>query len=695
MRRGQKKLSEEQIREKASEVEHLFKDAVHHYEYRRRLVELENANAYRGYQIGLDNVDVVPEDEYADPHNIIGPIVSASVSATLDRIPNITVPSAKDDEKSRRRAHATELLARSFWHSGIIDYDEFHRCISWAKQGGLGWMRHMWNADLGRELPEQHMLEAQPDADGQWHEAEEQQFDIDYDDLGERILPVRTEGEIENTFVSSTDLFVDPAARTEREIRYVCHSILRPIDELQDLWPKDFFGKPASFDQGAEFSQEQYRRSQQDDPWLSGPGMHKKNALAQIVFHWENRCRRYPNGRLVIFSGPTLFYYGPNPLEPCRIPFTPFYGDIMVPGSLYADSIIRRLIGLQSSVNHAANKQREMLDRNVNGHWLIPKGSARKEDFTNKTARTIEYNRGLGKPEQSPIPDLPQSVSIFIDQVIDRANKISGYNDVSRGDQAIQGDLSGRAIRMLKNNEQALRRPSMISFQIQFAKMVQQNIHLARQFYDEGRILRRIGENNEWLTAQFRADDYEFDTDVIPEVFSGAPQTSDELLSETIELAEAQLLSDTPEAERARVMIQDRYVGRTTFDKSAADRSKARRHIAAIQDNPFVVVQAAEFDDHRVAIDTINEFRKTLEYENLSQLQRAKIDQLAEEHEAYDEMQQMAFAQQQALLGQGGAGPTPPGGPPPPGASQPVNPGVESPQDGGHSPEGSLDDEAA
>src|SRR5690606_9290108 len=136
-------------------------------------------------------------------------------------------------------------------------------------------------------------------------------------------------------------------------------------------------------------------------------------------------------------------------------------------------------------------------------------------------------------------------------------------------------------------------------------------------------------------------------------------------------------------------------IGRSTFDKDAADRSKARRHIAAVQDNPFAVVTADVFDDHRVAIDTINEFRKTIEYENLAPLQKAKLDQLVEEHEAYDEAQQMAFAQQQAMLGQGGQGATPPGGPPPPGASQPVDPEAESPQDGGHALDPALDDDAA
>lgn len=149
----------------------------------------------------------------------------------------------------------------------------------------------------------------------------------------------------------------------------------------------------------------------------------------------------------------------PEPLLPSRIPFVPFFGDNLVPGSLYPDGLIEDLRDPQRSVNFGVSKTEAILDLMVNPKWLVPIGSMVDMDaFDNKVGGIIEYQMGK-RPEPANFNDVPPSLANFVQENIERHNKISGYSDVARGDNSTSKAESGRMVALLSQGERTTREP--------------------------------------------------------------------------------------------------------------------------------------------------------------------------------------------------------------------------------------------
>lgn len=666
-----------------------FKDATDSYKTRREEREFVNAMFYRGYQVPGAFSDYDPaEDEIVRTHNIIRPIVRAATAATLRQMPNVAVPAARDDMTAMKRARNTELLCKSWTRSGVIDWMELHRAVSWSKQCGLGFLKVFWNPDGGRMVKIEESIDPGMGKDpDQWWEAEEASENYERDIMGERIMPYEPEGEIETCFVSSADAVVMPSARTWKEVKHLFHIKMRTVEELRDEFPTDFFGRDIEgFDTGTIAGAPSRMRTMQTGSGgavLDG-NTSDGNLLAAVTEFWELPCKRYPNGRFCVFSGGTMLYYGPNPYFPTRIPFVPFYGDNIVPGSLYPDGLVEDLRDPQRSVNFGVSKTEAILDLMVNPKWLVPIGSMVDQDaFDNKVGGIIEYQMGK-RPEPANFNDVPVSLFDFVNENIERHNKISGYSDVARGDNSTSKAESGRMVALLSQGERTTREPELIQHQISIRDMFQQGIHLARQFYDDGRIIRMVGENNSWTVREFLSADFDLDNDVVIEVDSGAPQGSAERFSEVLELAAAGVLDDGPVAERARRMLGDRYVGASTSDPFEPLRQFVHRQMEEIIADPGAQPMAPSFVAKAdVCLEEIDKFRISVDYARLPDYTRARIDMLAESYGNLDEAQEINLAQREALMAGGGA--SQPGDLPPQGASAPSMAGAESPMDGGSS----------
>lgn len=154
-----KKLKEDEVMAQMAMIDSKFQDAASAYRLRREEREFVNAMFYRGLQVPGPLSDYDPaEDEVVRIHNIIRPIIRAATAATLRQMPNISCPAAKDDARSLKRAKNTELLCRSWTRSGVIDWMELHRTVSWSKQCGLRFLKVFWNPDGGRMVQVEEAL---------------------------------------------------------------------------------------------------------------------------------------------------------------------------------------------------------------------------------------------------------------------------------------------------------------------------------------------------------------------------------------------------------------------------------------------------------------------------------------------------------------------------------------------------------
>lgn len=218
-----------------------------------------------------------------------------------------------------------------------------------------------------------------------------------------------------------------------------------------------------------------------------------------------------------------------------------------------------------------------------------------------------------------------------------------------------------------------MREPDMASHRRALLELVQHGIYLYRQFADDGRLLHMIGENGKTDLVTFREDDYDWDNDFVPEVYSGRPMSRSARISEVIEFMGAQMFTDDIAAERARKLLGEEYAYATTSDPFPEDRARAKRENLEHLRDPSAVLQAQTYDTHRIHIEEHRKYMRTVEFENLPPEQRQTMMMHDELHEL------MAMGAEGAASG--GEQQQQPMQPGPEGAP----PGVESPPSGGAS----------
>ena len=284
------------------EIESLKQDAYDAYLLRKDEM-LENYAMYLGYQHVIMGGQFLDEGngEALEQRNVIRPIIRAASSTLLRQKVNPEVPSVHGDQKARAMADSTELLCKSFMNTGVFDYDEIRNCIDWSRITGLGFVKVCWNMDGGRPLESPLINEEDPDTN----------------EFGESLVEQFNEGEVSIEFVPTTDLLIDPTIRSKKELRrsgaYVIHRKLYPVRVLEDRFPTDMFEEPTKgrFSVNAQSTIEQAAGLEETfGKQLSSAA--DGNTLAELCEFWENPSRKYPTGRLCIFSGNVIIYIGPN-----------------------------------------------------------------------------------------------------------------------------------------------------------------------------------------------------------------------------------------------------------------------------------------------------------------------------------------------------------------------------------------------
>lgn len=652
-----RKISEQAAARQFAEIENLFEDAAQAYSERRRDREFENAGMFRGYHYidrGERTQTRLIEDEAIEVQNIIRPVVRAAVASRLRQFPQIAIANLRGDVAARARAQASEGLCQAALHNGVIDWEEIERCASWACQAGLGFIKTFWDPNAGRQIPQESDF---------WEDEvgnEEERNDFEFDEFGSEVKAQLAEGDVRTMFVPSTDGLPNPDARSWREVRHFFHVRLLPVSQILDMHSEDMWGKkltPGDLDSGSNSHGDvatEFRRLEMDDEATGTTAYETGNSLAQLVEFWELPSQRHKNGRFAIFSGSRIIWIGPNWLEPKRIPFVPFFGDCKVPASLYPDGVVEDLKSPQRSLNRTATKMREHLDKVLNSHLLVPyQSNINLNTWSTKPGQLIRYQSGY-KPEFVDTPQIPPSTFDYVQSLRDVMQEISGYSDVVRG-TGVQGEMSGRAAAFARENQELTREPEMISHRNSMVMLLQHYLWWVRQMYDDGRLVRLLGENDTFESIEFFAEDFDLQNELVVDVYNGAPSSPAMILSEVLELKERGVFDDDPGAERARSILGRGYSRALTYDPWQADRQRARREELIIKRGWPVEIAAMTFDVHEIHLECHNEFRKSYEYEKLNPTQKQLFDLHCSQHEEMLLLQQYDYGQQQAAL-TGGAG---------------------------------------
>lgn len=669
-------ISKAAAKKMRDEVAELTQDAADLEDSRRDLV-LENISFNEGYQYRvrggeyMDDGDL-PSGEAVETRNIIRPIVRAAVGATLKQQVKVEIASMSSDPKARARADNSEALCQSWINNQTFDFFENHQTVQFSKIVGLAWMKMCWDPDAGKAIDVGRTgFEDMPEGD--FEEPEQDAFGYD---VPEQVF----EGEIITEFVPSTDLLLDPSIHSRKELRqpgkYVVHRKLMTTREAETKYPLDFFGD----DTDGKFGMERNRSTAVDLAMGLDSQSRKtatRNELVEVCEFWENPCKKYPRGRTIIFSDELIIYIGPCLYQkPARIPFVPLVGDNVATKSLNSAGVVADLKSVQRSLNRAESKKREWMDKILNARVWLPRGSGVDPDeLTDLEGQAVEYNPGM-KPETDRPPEIPQSMFQLSADLEAAAKAISGYSDVSQGavDSAIS---SGRQLAFQREAEESPRSADMTNYRIYLMECLSHMLMLSREFYQEGRLVAMLGEEGKWQYRAFLADDFDVESSLVMDVDSNKPSSPSQRMSEILELAAADLFNqENPNGKAALKLLGGDYARSQTWDADSAARAKAKRQILQAQMEPWKQLVTLPSDNHKIWLDTVDEYRQSLEFEEMPEVTQKLLNDAANLHETFSQAQDAALGMSQEM--QGPSGPQPPGPAPDQGATA-----APSPMDGG------------
>lgn len=503
-------------------------------------------------------------------------------------------------------------------------------------------------------------------------------------------------GEIRCRVCDPLTIFIDPAATTEDEIRWVVERKARDVDEIYEE-----YGIQVSPDANVDYLNP-YDVTNISSYGIGGNESKRNERMALVYELCMKPCKKYPKGLKYTCTGTQELDIDEKAGD---IPYV-LFGYIPIPGTIKYDAIVKDMIPVQRGINIKRSMIATHSKRLGNSMWLIPTGSGvDEEDLTNETGGFVYYTpQSNMKPERATAPDIPS----FFDR--DLANDAIDLDDMSGAREVSQGrmpsgldTLGGLEIMVEQENEKLI-----VSAQIYengMKKVMQRMLKLLKNHYTEERQGRILGEDNEVELIAFRGSDLTGHEDIkivqgssLPEMKaaqqerimlmwnSGAIVKKDgtpdpNTLLRMMGMGDSTELFEQHELDENKAKLENRIFGEIANDQQFMQAMKQYQ-----QDMPqyemFVQEQAAnghtpeeiqaagavaptpppmpgvivrDFQDHEIHIYNHNVFRKSSQYDELPPEAQAAVDAHVAEHEQMlmapmmeQQQQQMKMQQQQA-----------------------------------------------
>jgi hypothetical protein len=546
--------------------------------------------------------------------NHIGPIVETRIAKLSRSSPILKVqPGSGETEDIHAAKVGAQLLKNTFNDKDLRRLQV--EANAWNEICGSVFFKNVWNPNLGP------VIGIQQDETGNQSEVKE--------------------GDLDVILCPAQEIFPDSIYRQSvQQCKSIIHAKAFRIDEIYDLW-----GVEVPSEGGINVLQlQQVMIGQGGLGYGMGGFGYNVSSLkdhAYVKEYYERPTRRYPKGRLIIVAGKKLLYQGdlPWPVEEdgqLGLPFVK-YDCLTKPGCFFGSTIIERCIPVQRRFNALKNRKTEYLNRVAIGQWNIEEGAVDEDQFEEDAGAPGAvhiYKKGFAKPEPVVNAPLPPQFDTEEQSLLTMFSMLSGVSEMSRMSQAPPGVKSGVALSIATEQDDTRLATTAGNFDIAMIQNGKQWLRLYKKFATGQRTLRRINRNNvvellDWTGADIRSDDVILDTSsALAESPAQRRQMIFDLLSTPLFLDPDTGKIDRDMRSKIFEMIElGNWESADDFDE--AHISKAERENRMLKQN--MLPKAANYDHHFLHIKHHNQYRLTVEYEDMVR-QNPMIDQLYQAH---------------------------------------------------------------
>ena len=446
------------------------------------------------------------------------------------------------------------------------------------------------------------------------------------------------EGDIRIEVLSPFEVFTDPLAKRMDDVRWWVKAKVKKLAYFRERFPERGAAVKEE-DAWLLSSQYEQRVNALTATGVTGASIHQqmKSSAIEIVYY-EKRSKDHPNGRMIVTASGIL-------LEDKDLPIGEFditkFDDIIIAGKFQSEAIITHLRPIQDQYNMVITKRAEWVRKLLKGGYLVPRGAGlEQEAMTDQSGEIIHYNvvanaPNGGQPVPLMIPQIP-SYAYNEEKALDQQfDFVSGLSEISRGQLPFAG-IPAEGMQMLQEADETRIGIMTTRNEIGYAKMGQQILQYASQYYKMPRILKIAGDGLEYTVKEFVGADLKDNYDVI--VLPGSTIPGSKVLRRQEILNAYNLgvlgpVGDPKILQKLAKMLEfgDQF---EIWKTQAIDEACIKRDIAAIENGSFQLkeLQKQEYWNHPRYIQDMNEYKKTDKYDELDQHKQMVFDYVLEWH---------------------------------------------------------------
>lgn len=447
--------------------------------------EIEKERLFSGRRLNSIQKFVIPH---------IHDLTEVKVSQMTRIKPNIEVMPSNNEWEDRASAKVVSYIIKHLWYINNIDYkiQELHRQ---ARIFGESYMFVDWDPSLG----DLHPL---------YVEARDAGIEYLQGPNGEILnleKPIKT-GDIKYSIELPWRVFLQRKTTFE-EVEYVFRALLIPTCKLREKYNKPEINPTKDL---KIFDIDQLHDKLLEDHTL-------------VYEFWHKGTEDLPEGFRALFTPEHILEAGDNPYTGKMLPFVRLT-DLDVPNQLNGVSKYELIAPIANMYNNVNTLIAKNIWLTAHAKWMMPRGAAKIEQLGNDN--TVVQYQGPVPPSLAQVQPNSPEVYRYADVLLQNMQTIYGSHGISRG-EIPPGITASSALQFLNQleSERASTEISKHSFTV--VDLAKLTISIVGDMYseDDGRLIRIVGENNQFLIRQFDTAHLHKDYDVRFDITSGLPDT--------------------------------------------------------------------------------------------------------------------------------------------------------------------------
>lgn len=202
----------------------------------------------------------------------------------------------------------------------------------------------------------------------------------------------------------------------------------------------------------------------------------------------------------------------------------PFYKYNGIPtGGFYSDSSVVDLIPLQKEYNKKRSQMIEIQNMMGKPKVIYQRGSLNPKKISSEPGQSIEYTAGYEKPEIIPGAEVPMSFVNELEKLQQEFDDVSGQHEISRGQTSLSSLTSGTAIAYLQEQDDAKLNYQVAAIESAMELLGKHYLELASKYWSDDRLIRVTGANNAFEAMHWKKGMLKGNTDVRVQTGSALP----------------------------------------------------------------------------------------------------------------------------------------------------------------------------